>query len=361
MKPFARRRRRGAPWLALILLPLLLAACAGGASPSSSWPGLTTDGETVYVAYGPAVYAVSLADGRQVWRFQPEGDAASQFYATPALDDEGNLYVGSYDGDLIALEADSGAIVWAKQLTGGRIVGGPAVAGDLLIVPSSDRTVYAVRRESGQNVWSFQSDRALWATPLVEGELVFLAGLDHTMYALDRQTGDLIWQQELEGALADRPALLNGLLLAGTFGHSLNALDKTNGQVSWSVETTDWVWGNPVVIDETALFGDVSGVLYAVDGQGNPLWDISLDGQIAASPAAANGAVYFVTEAGSVFARQVSDNAPLWEQTVDGQLLADPIVVDTTLVVAALNGENLLTALNTDSGAVRWTYQPAEE
>jgi outer membrane protein assembly factor BamB len=102
-------------------------------------------------------------------------------------------------------------------------------------------------------------------------------------------------------------------------------------------------------------------VLYAVDEAGNSVWDVTLDGQIAASPATSNGAVYFVTEAGNVLARQVSDNSPLWEQTIDGQLLTDPIVVDATLLVAALNGEALLTAFNTESGAIRWTYQPAEE
>src|SRR5574341_2699026 len=57
----------------LLFLSLSLSACAGGAATAaSSWPGLTVDGETAYLAYNQHVYAINVADGKEKWRFPPE-------------------------------------------------------------------------------------------------------------------------------------------------------------------------------------------------------------------------------------------------------------------------------------------------
>ncbi len=110
-----------------------------------------------------------------------------------------------------------------------------------------------------------------------------------------------------------------------------------------------------------AFFGDVAGAFYAVNQTGSTVWNFEVEGQIAASPAVADGHVYFVTEDGSVFARSTEDNTPRWEQDLEGRLLSDPVIVDDMLLVAAVDGEQLLTAFDLESGAIRWTYQPVEE
>lgn len=356
--PFWRRR---APWLALLLIPILLTACSGSRTPSSSWPGLVVRDGTAYLSFNDSIYAVQAADGSEDWRYTPGGDMATSFFAPVAIDDQGVLYAGSYDGGVFAIDSQDGSLVWQQDLSSGRIIGGPALAGDLLLVPSSDGNLYAVQRSGGQLVWTFTSERPLWATPLVENDRIYLAALDHNIYELDLRDGSVIWSQELDGAIADQPASFDGLLISGTFGDKLNAMDESNGDVVWTVPTSDWVWGNPTVGDGIAYFGDVSGGYYAVDQQGATVWRSSFEGSIAASPAYDQGNLYIVTEAGNVFARQAADDTPMWQQTLTGQLLADPVVSDGLVLVSALDGDNVLTALDAESGAIRWTYQPAKE
>lgn len=347
-------------WLLLIPAALLLAGCAGATNPSSSWPGLITDEERGYLAFNQAVYAVDLDDGQEVWRFSPEFEGDGGFYSTPALTED-RVFVGGYNGTVYAIDRESGQLVWEQNLSTGRIIGGVAVSDDLLFVPSSDRTLYALDVENGQTVWTFEAKGSIWARPLVAGERIYVAALDHFVYALNASDGSLIWSQELGGALADQPAQLDGVLLTGTFGQALNALDADSGEVVWTVPTEDWVWGNPAVGEELAFFGDVSGALYAVNSAGGIAWQNSLNGGVAASPAYGDGRVYFVTEEGSVFAREAENNDPVWQQQFEARLLADPVLVNDTLLVAALDGENLLTALDAESGAIRWSFQPAEE
>lgn len=363
MVPDKQPTWRAARWLLILLLPLLITACAGTRTPSTSWPGLAADANNAYLAFGASIIAVDLEDGSQNWRYSPADEEATTFYAQPAIDEEGTVYVGSYDGDVVALNAESGTVQWKDVVTAGRVVGGPVVAGDLLLVPSSDRQLYAVQKSNGRLVWTFESERPIWASPRVNGDVIYLAGLDHHLYALEADSGRLIWEREFGGALADQPSAFDGALLVGTFGQELHAVDRQSGAIEWTVTTDGWVWGNPAVGEDAAYFGDVSGGFFAVDRQGRPLWQESLGSGVAASPAYYEGVVYIVTEGGDVFARSAQQGDSAWpeQRNVEGRLLTDPIVIDDLLLVAALEGEDVLTAFRADVGTRQWTYQIPEE
>src|SRR5690606_23647057 len=74
------------PYSRLLLLVLLLAtlgltSCAGAAT-AQNWPGLSTDGENLYVAYGPGVLGVEASSQALLWSYRPE-NASLLFYAPP--------------------------------------------------------------------------------------------------------------------------------------------------------------------------------------------------------------------------------------------------------------------------------------
>lgn len=347
-------------WFLFVAAALLLSACSGSRVGSSSWPGLTVSDSMAYVAFNQSVYAVDLASGQQRWQFTPpEEDKGATFYAAPALSDQGTLIVSSYTGVVYAVKADTGDMIWRRSLSSSRLVGAPEVAGDIVLVPSADRNLYALKLESGADVWSFSTGEPLWSQPLVEGDKIYLSGLDHKVYALDLTSGNQLWSTELDGAIADRPTGMDNLILTGTFANQLVAMSADNGRIVWTLKTDGWVWGDPAVQDGVAYFGDVDGTFYAINSQGQPVWRSHLDGDVTASPAVENGTVYFVTADGQVFARNAADNSPEWQQPLDGQLLTDPVITGDSLLVAALDGKNLLTAFDSTSGAVRWAYQPA--
>jgi outer membrane protein assembly factor BamB len=357
--PLTRLKRIGLLLVASALVGLL-SACSGSRVGSSSWPGLTASADTAYVAFNTSVYAVDLASGQQRWEFlPPDQDKGATFYAPPVLTDQGNLIVGGYNGVVYEIGATNGNMLWRQQLSSSRLVGAPAVAGDLVLVPSADHNLYALKLESGVKVWTFATDEPLWSEPLVLGDRVYLAGLDHKVYALNLADGTLAWSTELKGAMTDRPSAMGNLILIGTFANQLVALQADTGSIAWTLQTDGWVWGDPAVQDNVAYFGDVNGNFYAIDAQGKQLWRTKLDGGVAASPVAESGRVYIVTSDGQVFARQAVENTPDWQQPLKGQLLSDPVITGDSLLVAILDGDNLLTAFDAQSGAIRWSYQPA--
>ncbi|HEY43158.1 MAG TPA: PQQ-binding-like beta-propeller repeat protein [Anaerolineae bacterium] len=361
--------RRSALLLGLLLISsLLIAGCGSGSMLSAaSWPGLSTDETNAYLAYGPAIYAIDMSTNRESWHYPEEPGRTATFFAPPAVSEDGLIVVGGYDSVVYTLKpSPNGGVseVWTFDGASGNIIGAPVVAGDIVLVPSADHSLYALDLSTGDPIWTqpFNTDEALWSAPLVEGDVIYLASLDHRVYAIDLETGMELWSTEaLNGAITDTPTLVGNLLLVGTFNSQLVAVDiERRGEIAWTFETDGWVWGNPMVAEGLAYFGDYAGVAYAVDvTDGQEVWRKTLDGPITATPALGPGEVFFVTEAGTVYAFETSSSEPLWTSNpnLTGRLLSDPAFTGDTLLVATMESECVISAVDTGTGALRCLFR----
>ena len=83
------------------------------------------------------------------------------------------VYVGSADGFLYALDAQSGALQW-KYETGDRILGGANWAqdrkgeGHRILVGSYDGGLHCVDAGTGKGIWVYQTGRYINGTPALD-------------------------------------------------------------------------------------------------------------------------------------------------------------------------------------------------
>ena len=145
----------------ILLGAVLLSACAGGAVRGTSWPGLATDGNMAYLADGPFVYAISLGDGREIWRYPGQRNSKLAFYSPPALTPDGLIIVGSAgtDSSLIALNPndinpDTNAPFESWKFTGAKNpwVAAPLVVNNKLFSVNSDGNLYIIDLQGEQSV-----------------------------------------------------------------------------------------------------------------------------------------------------------------------------------------------------------------
>ncbi|MEE9217395.1 MAG: PQQ-binding-like beta-propeller repeat protein [Anaerolineales bacterium] len=351
----------------------LLSACAGaGFRSANSWPGLSSDGETVYMAFEQSVYAIDASNGNVKWSYPAEPESGRTFFAPPAVSEDGLVFVGDFENRVVALNASSGAVVWGPIKLGednGRIVGGATVAGNVLLVPSGDGRLYARDIADGSAIWTFPAEfsepleEAIWSAPVVDGQRVYFTSMDHNVYAVDLAQGRQQWManRELGGAIADSPVLVDSLVLAGTFGRELIALDENRGREAWTFDAGDWIWGSPAVGDGVAYFGDLAGQLHAVDirsGSEIEIWKQSLDSRISASLVISEDRIFVAAESGILFARELSTNRELWNVPLDGDLHTAPLVMGDMVVVATNGGEPLLCAFDVKNGTELWSFTP---
>jgi len=124
----------------------------------------------------------------------PLSGAPSLLHSTPAIDWQGNLYFGSFDGFLRAV-SPAGVTLW-KYDAGGAILTSPALYGDILsIYIASEGQVVAVSILSGVQVWNntltSQGDNS--GSPVVNNGTLYIALSSGTLAALSATDGSVLW------------------------------------------------------------------------------------------------------------------------------------------------------------------------
>jgi outer membrane protein assembly factor BamB len=344
----------------ILILGAALSACAGGAGAASSWPGLSADENTAYLAFNQHVYAVNIANGAEKWRFPAEADNKITFYATPTLTQDGQLLVGGFDHVLYSLDPATGGQKWAYNGAANRYIGGPMISEEGIFAPNADETLYALDM-TGKPLWSFKTGGANWARPEGDTECncLFLPSMDHRLYAVDADTGSLKWKtDDLGGSLVGTPAhSAENVLYVGTFNSEMLALDAESGKTIWRTPTTGWAWAGPGLKDDRLYFGDLSGAFYGLDaGDGTKVWEIQSDGAISETPLVTDDTIYFTTEAGSLYAVDFNGETK-WTKPVGGKLYTTPVLAGDTLIVAPVGADSTLVALDL-SGNQKWAFTP---
>ena len=359
-------------FITIILLgAFLLSACAGGATRGTSWPGLTTDGSLVYLADGPFVYAVSPADGREVWRYPGDRNNKLIFYAPPAVTPDGLVIVGSAgtNHSLVALNPndinpDTNAPAEAWTFTGARDhwVAAPLVVEDKLFAVNSDGNLYILDLQDGQSskqATVVELGGRLWSQPITDGERVYITSLDHSVIAVDVNSYDVVWHQDLPGAVPGSAVLSeDGSLYIGSLASQLEKFDPATGNHQAVVDAENWVWSTPSLDGDTLYFGDVDGNFYSFNTatgklNGSP---VKPDGPITASPLVRDDHILLATESGSVYALD-RQGKQLWTKEIGGKIYTTPIMAGDLAIVAPLETDFYLTALDADGRQV-WTFAP---
>lgn len=307
------------------------------------------------------------AAGSLKWKFGTGNQAGS----SPAIGDDGSIYIGDEAGYVYSLSGLTGAVKWKFQ-TGKQISSCPAVAPDgSVYVGSDDSVVYALNGATGAPKWKFPTGDRVASSPAIGSDgTVYIGSDDKNLYALNGATGALKWAFPTGFAVDSGPAIgPDGTVYIGS--DKVYALDPASGAVKWSFKTGGlFIFSAPVL--------DAAGVLYVVSADGGSavpgsVSDHSTDGIYALSSATgaklwfqpgleistpaigSNGSIY-VGASDGVYSLNAASGAVIWKYKTSGPVFSSPAVsADETVYVGSYDGN--LFALNGAAGALLWSYK----
>ena len=255
------------------------------ATGAAIWGTASVSGGTVYVGSDDGyLYALEAQTGALKWKFATQGIVRSQPFIAGGL-----VYVVSDDGFLYAADARAGAQTWRtdignsvarevreKLTTDTNPTGwdykqsSPIVADGVVYVGSLDGKIYALAADTGRIIWTFVTGGKVRATPVIVDGTIFIGSWDKCFYALDAATGELRWKTMVLGQVQSTALVANGLVYIASRKASVAALDIQTGKYTWeySYGPNLWVESSPIL---------VNGKLY-IGSSGNK-WIVGLDGQ----------------------------------------------------------------------------------
>ncbi len=288
-------------------------------------------GGTVYVgAYDNNLYALDAQSGNFRWKYPTEGGIAS----TPSVWKD-RVLIGSEDQVLYAISCAMGRILWTCP-TQGRIRSSARVEFEHAFFGSDDYRLYAVNAQTGRMVWRFEATGPIRSTPAVGNEIVYIGSEDHHLYAVDLQTGNQKWKFRANRAITSSPAVSDGLVIFGSSDWNVYALDERSGWTIWRTRTNQAVISSPRVVEGIVYVGSADGYLYALDaGSGRQVWKFDAGSQIVSNPAVSADAAYFGTIGGDVISVYNKSGKERWRFKTGGLVASSPFVYEGMVYIGS--------------------------
>jgi outer membrane protein assembly factor BamB len=239
---------------------------------------------------------------------------------------KGVIYLASGNGDVQAMNTDTGALLWRASV-GQALAAGVGSDGRFVSVVTRGNEV--VTFDEGREVWRKRVTSAVVTPPLVAGERVFVIGVDRAVSAFDAIDGRRLWTYNKPGdaltlAQAGVVAAFRNTLLVGQ-GQRLTALDPLQGTVLWDV-----AMATPRGTNEVERLADLLGPVTRLADR-----------------------VCARAFQSAVACADASRGALLWSRNVGG---LKAVGANADLVFGA-DASDRITAWQTSSGDVAWTNE----
>jgi outer membrane protein assembly factor BamB len=291
-------------------------AVLGGFSPAVAYDSFFIGGKDGYL------YSLNFTNGEILWSTQITSYPGISGVTSSPKVDKGKVYVGAFNftggaASLFCLDAKSGSVLWENETSSSVYFSSPTVIDDKVFVGTmglynssslkwnEPYAFYSFNAKNGEIIWNFAVDGPIGSSAVLINNNVFFTSKDKNLYCLNSETGDLIWKKEI-GSSVSSPAIVDNTIFVGS------------GEL------------------------DGEGKFYAIDLNGNILWEFTPNGAVQSSPAISGDYVYFATNVkkGTVYCLNNTNGELVWEYTPwpNEYIISSPAVVEGRVYISSDNG-----------------------
>lgn len=267
-------------------------------------------------------------DIRRVWSKKIGGASERLRLGLKPASDGANIYAGSYDGRIEAINAESGRAQWSVRLDE-NLTGGPGYGQGALAFGTANGDLIVLDAQSGEVRWQRPAGSEVIAPPAIGSDVVVFRTVDGRLRAFDLGSGEEQWSVEqtlppltLRGDTA--PIVTGQIVVSGFDNGRIGAYNIDSGLPIWEFPIATSTGRNELerlvdIGNDLAIVGNdvytagINGRAVGIDLRtGRVTWQQELSSFAGLSVDASN--VYVTDEFGAVAAYDRVRGAPLWRQ-----------------------------------------------
>ncbi len=346
----------------------------GAAAPKKSFliaPPIIANNVIYTIDGAMVVHANKKSDGAALWSknlgqrekkgwFKPIGRAIAGGIAY----DDGKLFVSSGFGEILALDANKGDVIWSKK-TNGPVHSAPlahngkvfavtvesellalsqtdgtvqwtqssipemasmlsttssAIYGETIVTPFASGEIIASLLANGRKLWSdgltrmaaqtsLSSINDIAGRPVIYEGIVYAVSQSGTFAAVDLRTGIRIWEKQISSIQS--PWVTPEVIYIVTTNSQLVAMTREKGEIIWIKQLDAYknekkkknkiVWTGPIMVASRLVVASTEGDIQEIDAKtGEIVNKIKTKQSFFATPAISEGRVYYFTNSGQL-------------------------------------------------------------
>jgi len=325
-------------------------------------------GGRIYAMDAQAHVTATSTGGATLWAadLTPSADRAGDASGGGLAYADGRLYATTGFGELVAMDAATGAVVWRQQFDAA-VGGAPAVSAGHVFVVARDASAWAMRASDGKVAWTIPGAPAAAgvmgvSAPASDGTTAVFPFAGGQMTAADVATGEGRWTSFVAGSRLGRafasvadltgdPVIAGGTVYAGSAAGRLAAVDLATGQRLWAADEGAV---SPVAVAGGAVFlvSDEARLMRLDAATGKTVWAVDLpyyeptrkdkrrrDIFVNYGPVLAGGRLVVASSDGTIRSFDPASGAQLAQVDLPGGAASAPVVAGGTLYVVSRGGQ----------------------
>ncbi len=251
-----------------------------------------------------------------------------------------DIYLLNTKGYLFKINSDDGKLIWKKQIFNdleNTIIGTPAISGRYnknntvtLFAHNGSRQLLAINGVDGTVIWKKKNDLPLRGGITSHKNYLFVSDFDGKFLSINNTNGEILWNVFLGSEYNSvyttaRPLVVKNKVIVPATGGTFFVISINSGEVLWS---------------ENISSNEKLPLLFH-------------SGDIVANPIYYKGKLYLVSQSGFTAAFDLESSKKLWDIPIGG--FETPSISGKTIFIMGNLG--LLTAIDTDTGKLRWQKQ----
>lgn len=321
----------------------------------------------IYTMDSRALVSATGLNGATLWQadLTPASDNADDASGGGIAFAEGRVFVTTGFGELVALDAATGKVVWRQEFDAA-IGGAPTVADGLVYVVARDSSAWAIRSSDGKVQWQLPGTPSVSgmtgvSAPAVNSRLVVFPFPSGEMVAALKKGGMNLWQGKVAGARLGRafatvtdltgdPVILGDVVYAGSSSGKTGAFDVNTGERIWTA-TEGAV--SPVQVAGGAVFlvSDEARLVRLDAATGETVWardlpyfvkdKVKKQAKVFAhyGPVLAGGKLYLASTDGLLRVFDPVSGDLIGQAEIPGGAATNPVVAGRVLYVVGMNGQ----------------------
>lgn len=302
------------------------------------------------------VAAYDAYTGKELWKYNCISSVRNSMAVSDSI-----VFAQDVHGHLYAIDADSGVLLWKKDLEWNAIppLNGGLIASEGVVYAGTGESLCAVEAKTGNIIWRNKDWRAReGCTVTLSADEKVLIGGSHwdAMYANDVKTGRLMWKNDKMGLRhrSSSPVIRNGIIYVLSLS-SLFKIDAYTGEViavkglGYNVDVTS----SPLVTDKYIVFGTADRGVVAVDAATmEEKWNFKTSPSliysspyskypactVETSPVLSGNTVYFSASDGVIYGLQLETGRLLWKYETGAPFFASLSLSGNSLFAADFGG-----------------------
>jgi outer membrane protein assembly factor BamB len=218
-------------------------------------------GVVVVLTEDSRLYGLDAKSGKINWRYNHTAPLLQLRGSAPVIIDDGIVYAGFANGFVVALNLESGALLWQEAVSYPRgrseidrvvdVNGRMAVHDGVLYVVNYQGRAIAIDVEAQNLLW--EKELSSYSGLSVNQDAVFITDDESRIWALDRHSGDTLWQQlDLRYRQLTAPSVYKNAIAVGDFEGYVHLIRASNGQLMGRIQVdSDPIHTPPITMDDS--------------------------------------------------------------------------------------------------------------